>query len=157
MSVAEKLSKGGPRKLLAMDGGGIRGMLSIEVLAKIEQIVRQASGDPKRTLADYFRLHSGEPGAFASARYSDRTVEEVGRYSQRRRGNVRNGGGCETARLKCPATTCPRQRQGFRSGHNAGAAGSGRADILRRDHDSRSVESSASTAVRAELDLRRVH
>jgi len=82
MSVAEKLSKRGPRKLLALDGGGIRGMLSIEVLAKIEQIVRQASGDPKRTLADYFDYIAGtSTGAIiATALAWGMTVDEVRQF-----------------------------------------------------------------------------
>ena len=36
MSYYDKLQKTGPRKLLACDGGGIRGIISIEILAKIE-------------------------------------------------------------------------------------------------------------------------
>ena len=36
MSVKDKLEKQGPRKLLALDGGGIRGVMTLEVLAKIE-------------------------------------------------------------------------------------------------------------------------
>jgi patatin-like phospholipase/acyl hydrolase len=35
MSAVDKLTKAGPRKLLALDGGGIRGIISIEVLSKI--------------------------------------------------------------------------------------------------------------------------
>lgn len=33
-----------PRKLLALDGGGIRGILTLEVLLKIEQMLAQATG-----------------------------------------------------------------------------------------------------------------
>jgi uncharacterized protein len=36
MSYREKSNKIGPRKLLACDGGGIRGIISIEILARIE-------------------------------------------------------------------------------------------------------------------------
>jgi len=35
MSYGEKLDKIGPRKLLALDGGAIRGVITLEVLAKI--------------------------------------------------------------------------------------------------------------------------
>lgn len=38
-----KLAKSGPRKLLALDGGGIRGLITIEILAKIERMVREQS------------------------------------------------------------------------------------------------------------------
>ena len=36
MSVQDKKSKEGPRKLLARDGGGILGVMTLEVLAKME-------------------------------------------------------------------------------------------------------------------------
>jgi patatin-like phospholipase/acyl hydrolase len=37
MSYHDKLrNTGGPRKLLACDGGGIRGILAIEILARLE-------------------------------------------------------------------------------------------------------------------------
>jgi lysophospholipase L1-like esterase len=36
-SFKDKLAKSGPRKLLALDGGGIRGIISVEILARIEK------------------------------------------------------------------------------------------------------------------------
>jgi predicted acylesterase/phospholipase RssA len=54
-----KLAKSGPRKLLALDGGGIRGLITIELLAKIEKIVRAQSGKPSLVLADYFDYIAG--------------------------------------------------------------------------------------------------
>ena len=54
MSYSDKLDKIGPRKLLACDGGGIRGIISIEVLARIETELHKSSGNPKLVLADYF-------------------------------------------------------------------------------------------------------
>ncbi|CAN5493838.1 hypothetical protein BH18VER2_BH18VER2_16450 [soil metagenome] len=42
-SFAEKLTKAGPRKLLALDGGGIRGIIAVEILAQIEKELRSAS------------------------------------------------------------------------------------------------------------------
>jgi predicted acylesterase/phospholipase RssA len=54
-----KLAKSGPRKLLALDGGGIRGLITIEILAKIEKIVRERSGSPSLVLADYFDYIAG--------------------------------------------------------------------------------------------------
>jgi hypothetical protein len=53
------LDKIGPRKLLACDGGGIRGIISIEVLARIESELRKSSGNPKLVLADYFDYVGG--------------------------------------------------------------------------------------------------
>ena len=34
----------GPKKILALDGGGIRGMITVEVLAEIENLLRQKLG-----------------------------------------------------------------------------------------------------------------
>jgi len=54
-----KLGKSGPRKLLALDGGGIRGLITIEILARIESIVREQAGKPSLVLADYFDYIAG--------------------------------------------------------------------------------------------------
>ena len=59
MSYRDKLDKIGPRKLLACDGGGIRGIISIEILAQIESELRKSSGNPKLVLADYFDYVAG--------------------------------------------------------------------------------------------------
>lgn len=60
MSVQDKLAKQGPRKLLALDGGGIRGILSLEILAKIESELQKAlSLDDSFVLADYFDYVAG--------------------------------------------------------------------------------------------------
>ena len=59
MSYRDKLDKIGPRKLLACDGGGIRGIISIEVLARIELELRKSSGNLKLVLADYFDYVAG--------------------------------------------------------------------------------------------------
>jgi patatin-like phospholipase/acyl hydrolase len=60
MTVTEKLAKPGPRKLLALDGGGIRGLITIEVLAEIEGLLREESGAGDQfVLADYFDYIAG--------------------------------------------------------------------------------------------------
>ncbi len=55
-----KKQKEGPRKLLALDGGGIRGILSVEILARLEGELRAAlnAGDDF-VLADYFDYIAG--------------------------------------------------------------------------------------------------
>ncbi|MGB8341231.1 MAG: patatin-like phospholipase family protein [Chthoniobacterales bacterium] len=58
-SFKDKLTKTGPRKLLACDGGGIRGIISVEILAKIEAELRAVSGKPGLVLADYFDYVAG--------------------------------------------------------------------------------------------------
>src|SRR2546421_1637950 len=54
-----KLAKPGPRKLLSLDGGGIRGLITIEILAQIERVVRGQSGKRSLVLADYFDYIAG--------------------------------------------------------------------------------------------------
>ena len=69
MSVAEKINSTGPKKILALDGGGIRGILTVEVLAKIESMLRRKLGrDNDFVLADYFDFFAGtSTGAIIAA------------------------------------------------------------------------------------------
>ncbi len=59
MSYRDKLDKTGSRKLLACDGGGIREIISIEILAGTESELRKSSENPKLVLADYFDYVAG--------------------------------------------------------------------------------------------------
>ena len=60
MSLQERIQSNGPKKILALDGGGIRGILSVEILAKIEDLLREKSGGKKEfVLADYFDFFAG--------------------------------------------------------------------------------------------------
>src|SRR5689334_3545271 len=59
MTLVERITRPGPKKLLAIDGGGIRGVLALEVLQKIEDLLREDSGDQSFRLADYFDYISG--------------------------------------------------------------------------------------------------
>ena len=58
-SFLDKLQPTAQKKLLALDGGGIRGVVSLEVLYTIEQIVRQKLERPDAVLADYFDYMAG--------------------------------------------------------------------------------------------------
>lgn len=49
----------GPKRLLALDGGGIRGILTLGYLARIEALLRERTGRPDLVLADYFDLVGG--------------------------------------------------------------------------------------------------
>jgi patatin-like phospholipase/acyl hydrolase len=79
MSFHDKLKKTGPKKLLACDGGGIRGILSVEILARIEKTLRETSGNPNLKLCDYFDYIAGtSTGAIIAAALAwGMTVDEL--------------------------------------------------------------------------------
>ena len=54
-----RLDSKGPRKLLAIDGGGIRGVLSLQILEEIEKLLVRESGREDYRLADYFDYVAG--------------------------------------------------------------------------------------------------
>ena len=60
MSLQNHLFDEGPKRILALDGGGIRGALTLGYLQKIEDILREQNGnDPGFRLCDYFDLIGG--------------------------------------------------------------------------------------------------
>jgi hypothetical protein len=58
-SFRDKLNVSGTKKLLALDGGGIRGLITIEILAGVEAVLRQVRSDPQLVLAEYFDYIGG--------------------------------------------------------------------------------------------------
>ena len=58
-ALLERLDSDGPKRILALDGGGIRGAMAIGYLERIEQILRQRSGDQQLRLRDYYDLIGG--------------------------------------------------------------------------------------------------
>lgn len=60
MNFTDKIARRGPKRLLALDGGGIRGLISVEILAAIEAMLqlRLQRGDDF-VLADYFDYIAG--------------------------------------------------------------------------------------------------
>lgn len=59
MTLLERIDREGAKKLLAIDGGGIRGVLALEVLQKIEDLLKARSGRADFRLADYFDYIAG--------------------------------------------------------------------------------------------------
>jgi hypothetical protein len=60
MSLELRIERPGSKKLLAIDGGGIRGVLALEILRKIENLLRaQTGGSAGFRLAHYFDYISG--------------------------------------------------------------------------------------------------
>ena len=49
----------GPKRILSLDGGGIRGALTLGYLKRIEEVLRDIYKDPKLRLCDYFDLIGG--------------------------------------------------------------------------------------------------
>lgn len=57
-----------PKRILALDGGGVRGVVSVEVLARIEALLRERTGRPDLRLGDWFDLIAGtSTGAITAA------------------------------------------------------------------------------------------
>lgn len=48
-----------PKRILSLDGGGVRGVLTLEYLAAIEETLRNRSGNRDLLLCDYFDLIGG--------------------------------------------------------------------------------------------------
>jgi uncharacterized protein len=80
-SFAEHLDPAiGPKRILALDGGGLRGVLTLGMLREIETLLRQRHGnDPAFRLCDYFDLIAGtSTGAIIAAALSlGMSVDEV--------------------------------------------------------------------------------
>lgn len=59
-NVINRIQSPGPKKILACDGGGILGLMSVEILLKIEEELRNKLGKgPDFVLADYFDFVCG--------------------------------------------------------------------------------------------------
>jgi patatin-like phospholipase/acyl hydrolase len=60
MTLSERIRAPGPKRILALDGGGIRGIITLEILAGIETLLRdQSGGQNDFVLADYFDFIAG--------------------------------------------------------------------------------------------------
>jgi uncharacterized protein len=67
------------KRILSLDGGGIRGIFSLEILLHIQQLLRDQFKDPERVLADHFDFFAGtSTGAIIAAALSwGLPVEEI--------------------------------------------------------------------------------
>jgi uncharacterized protein len=76
----------GPKRILALDGGGLRGVLTLGMLRQLEALLRaQHGGDPAFRLSDHFDLIAGtSTGAIIAAALAlGMSVEEVyGHYER---------------------------------------------------------------------------
>ncbi len=55
----ERFARPGPKRILALDGGGVRGLLTIGILSKLEEELRRRSGRETYRLCEYFDLIGG--------------------------------------------------------------------------------------------------
>ncbi|MDQ3130698.1 MAG: patatin-like phospholipase family protein [Acidobacteriota bacterium] len=79
MKLLERLKTKGAKRILALDGGGIRGALTLGYLEKIEQILRDKHDNQNLKLCEYFDLIGGtSTGSIIAAALSvGMTVAEV--------------------------------------------------------------------------------
>jgi patatin-like phospholipase/acyl hydrolase len=80
--VLTRLTAPGPKRILALDGGGIRGVLTLGFLDRIEQILRTRHQNPQLRLCDYFDLIGGTStgSIIASALAIGMEVAEIKRF-----------------------------------------------------------------------------
>lgn len=58
-SLSDRLAAPGPKRILSLDGGGIRGLITLGYLKRLETVLRHRTGRPDLVLADYFDLIGG--------------------------------------------------------------------------------------------------
>jgi patatin-like phospholipase len=84
VTVSDKMKVTTQKKLLALDGGGIRGLITLQILARFERILREAKagGNPDFRLAQYFDYIGGtSTGAIiAAALAMGMSVAEIGHF-----------------------------------------------------------------------------
>src|ERR1700733_9092386 len=79
-TLQQHLAPGGTKKILSLDGGGIRGALTLGYLKHIEDILKKSSTNPDSfRLCDYFDLIGGTStgSIIASALAIGMTVDEI--------------------------------------------------------------------------------
>jgi patatin-like phospholipase/acyl hydrolase len=82
MSLTDRIDRAGPKKLLSIDGGGLRGVLALAILKEVETVL--AAGRPDFRLADYFDYIAGtSTGAIIASGLSiGMSVDEILKFYQ---------------------------------------------------------------------------
>ena len=82
--IAQHLAPAGRKRILALDGGGVRGAMAIAVLERIEDLLRARHGnDPDFRLCDYYDLIGGTStgsiiaAALAAKRFKASEIREI--------------------------------------------------------------------------------
>lgn len=78
-TILDRLDRAGPKRILSLDGGGIRGAITVGFLEEIERTLREQHRNEKLVLSDYFDLIIGtSTGAIiAGALATGKDVEYV--------------------------------------------------------------------------------
>ena len=78
--ILARMKQPGPKKILACDGGGIRGLISLGILGKLESELREATQQPDLLLGDYFDFLCGTStgGIIAACLSSGMSVSQGG-------------------------------------------------------------------------------
>jgi len=58
-TLIDRLISPGPKRILALDGGGVRGIVSLAFLERIETLLKERAGGADFRLSDYFDLARG--------------------------------------------------------------------------------------------------
>ena len=84
MTLIQRIERAGPKTLLAIDGGGIRGVLALEVLQRIEDLLKAKSQRPDFRLAEYFDYIAGTStgGIIAAGLSVGMSVKEILEFYQ---------------------------------------------------------------------------
>jgi uncharacterized protein len=79
MELLKRFDSSGPKKILALDGGGIRGALTLGYLQQIEKVLQDQHNKPDLKLCDYFDLIGGTStgSIIASLLATGKTVKEI--------------------------------------------------------------------------------
>lgn len=80
MTLQQHFAPGSPKRILALDGGGIRGALTLGYLKRIEDLLRKQHGNnPGFRLCDYFDLIGGTStgSIIASCLATGKSVDEI--------------------------------------------------------------------------------
>jgi predicted acylesterase/phospholipase RssA len=85
----------GPKRILAIDGGGVRGALAVGIITKLERTLRDKLGRPDLVLSDYFDLIGGtSTGAIVAAGLAlGRSADDLAELYRRLGPRVFRGGG----------------------------------------------------------------
>jgi uncharacterized protein len=91
LTLQQKLNRDtGAKRILCLDGGGIRGALTLGFVKKIEHIIRKKHNDPSMVLADYFDFIGGtSTGAIiAAALATGKTADYIANLYQTIGGDI---------------------------------------------------------------------